>query len=294
MIIGCSHGLHVAKSVAAKVKRPYAPLATKRFPDGELYVKLPKPVKGKDVVLVQSFYDEISDCLLEVILAAETAKELGARSVTLVAPHFPYFRQDKRFRAGEAVSIKIVDRMISRAVDRFMVVDPHLHRTNSLADVFSCKTKKLTANHAIAQHIKKNLPGNALIVGPDWESYKWAELVAKQIGFEYAILRKKRFSSHKVEITFPKKVDVKDRRVIIIDDIISSGHTLLETIKHLKKKGIRKITCICVHGILAEGALSKLRKAGAQVITTNTLPNPAAKIDITDVLAEGLKSKGQR
>jgi ribose-phosphate pyrophosphokinase len=163
MIIACSRGVHLAKSVANALGEPYSELNTRLFPDGELNVKLPKDVKGKDIILVQSFYGAISDALIEVIFAASTAAELGARSITLLAPYFPYHRQDKRFHAGEAVSIDVIGPLMDRYLDRIVIMDPHLHRRSSLKEIFSIKATNLTANDAIADFIQKNLKGAVII-----------------------------------------------------------------------------------------------------------------------------------
>ncbi len=287
LIIGCSHGVHVAKKVANLLGQPYSELLTRVFPDGELYVKLQKEVRGKEVVLVQSFYGSINDCLTEALFAAHTARELGAKKITLLAPYFPYLRQDKRFHFGETISIDVVGKLIDFTFDRIIIMDPHLHRRSSLTEIFKIKASKLTANCAIASFIKENIK-NAVIVGPDWESYKWAQKIGEEIGCEYHILHKKRWSSRKVKIYFRKGVELKGKKVIIVDDIISSGHTILETIRQLKSIGIRDITVICVHGIFAEGSLGKIQRSGAKVYSCNTIPSLVGKVDVSLVLAEGL------
>jgi ribose-phosphate pyrophosphokinase len=288
MLIACSHGRHIAKSIAKSLKQEYSELKTRKFPDGELYVKFQKGVEGKHVFLVQSFYGEISDCIMEVVFAASTARELGAKAITLIAPHFPYHRQDKRFHSGESVSIYAMGRLMDRCVDRIVIMDPHLHRIDSLSKIFSIKAIKVTANDAIAEYIKKNVK-NAAIIGPDWESYKWAEYIGKKIGCEYHILHKKRWSSHKVKIYFRKGVELKGKKVVIVDDIISSGHTILETIKELKSADIGDITVICVHGIFAEGCLPKLQKTGARILSCNTIPSVVSKIDVSKALADAVR-----
>lgn len=287
LIIGCSHGAHLARKVARLLKQPYAELRARTFPDGELYVKFQKDVGGKDIILVQSFYGSINDCLMEVLFACHTARELGAKKITLLAPYFPYLRQDKRFHAGETVSIDAVAKLMDRALDGIIIMDPHLHRRNSLSGIFSMQAKKLTANEAIADFIRKTIR-HPVIVGPDWESYKWAQRIGERIGCAYHILHKKRWSSHQVKIYFRKGVELRGKRVVIVDDIISSGQTMLETIRQLKANGITDITVICVHGIFAENALGRIRKTGARVYSCNTIPNPAARIDVSGILAGAL------
>ena len=287
LIVSCSHGKHLGYLIAKKSKKKYSNLIVDKFPDNELRIRFDSNLRSKNVVLVQSFYRNISDCIVEVIFAAKTAYELGAKNVTLVAPYFPYLRQDKRFHEGEAISQSIIASLIDKYFDAIYVMDPHLHRKNKLEYVFKIKSKKLTANNLIADYIKKHIK-NPVVIGPDEESYKWAKNVANILGVESRILKKKRYSSYHVKVRLNKKISLKNKNVVIVDDIISTGHTILETAKILRKLGAKKIHCICVHGIFVNNALDKLKKAGIKVISTNTIPSKVAKIDVSGVIGESL------
>lgn len=290
MIISCSHGKHIARRIAAKAKMPYSELFVEKFPDNELHIKFLKTgLKGRKVYLVQSFYGDIDSCLLEVMFASKAAKEMGASEITLLSPYFPYFRQDTWFSKGEIPSIHFLGKIMNNIVDRVCILDPHLHREKSLGHIFSVESKRLTANPLIGEHIRKNVK-KPLIVGPDWESYKWARKTAEIIGCESTILLKTRHSARNVDVRFQEKVDTKGKNIVLIDDMISTGNTLIKTIIKLKALGVRKITCIAIHGIFAEGALGKLKKTGAEVVTTNSIPNPAAKIDVAGLFAEAIES----
>lgn len=288
IIIGCSKGTHLARKVAKNLKNPYSGLEVKKFPDGELNIRFMGNVKGKVVVLVQSFYGNINDCIVEVIFATETAKELGAKRVILVAPYFPYLRQDKRFKSGQCISIEVVAGLISKCFYKVFIIDPHLHREKKLSDLFSIKTGRLTANPYIANYIRKNIK-NPLIVGPDWESYKWARKVAEKLKCEHVILKKKRVTGRKVKVTLNKRIDITNKNIVFVDDIISTGNTILESVKVLKKLGAKKFNCIAVHGVLVENALEKMRKVNVKIVTTNTILNRVAKIDISGLIVEALK-----
>ena len=288
LIISCSHGKHLGYLVAKRLKKRHSHLKVDKFPDAELKIRFNVGLKNKDVVLVQSFYRNINDCIVEVIFAAQTARELGAKKVILVAPYFPYLRQDKRFHKGEAISQTIIAGLISKYFDAIFIIDPHLHRKNKLENIFKIKARKLTANHLIAGYIKKYI-SNPVVIGPDEESYKWARNVAEMLGANSIILNKKRYSSYHVKVRLSKKINLKNKNVVIVDDIISTGHTILETAKILRKLGAKNIYCICVHGIFVNDALKKLRKAKINVISTNTIPNKVAKIDVSGVICEGLR-----
>jgi len=286
IIIGCSHGKHIAEKIAKKAKRRYSELFVERFPDNELHIKFnARLIKNRKVILVQSFYDNIDSCLMEVMFAAKTAKDLGASSVTLMAPYFPYMRQDKMFDYGEVVSVHVLGEILSKIIDEVYILDPHLHREKTLGHIFSIEAHRLTANPLIAEYIQKNIK-NALIVGPDWESYKWAKRTAELIGCESTILLKKRHSARNVEVRFQEDVDVKGKNIVLVDDMISTGNTLIKTIKAMQKLGVTKVTCIAVHGIFAEKALEKLKETGAKVVTSNSLPGKVAKIDVSSLFAE--------
>lgn len=289
LIVGCSHGTHLAKTIAKKLNKTYHELEVTKFPDSELKLRFTVPLKGRYVVLVQSFYGEINDCIVEILFAAETARDLGAKEVILVAPYFPYLRQDKRFHPGECISLRTIAQNIDENFNRVLIIDPHLHRERTLEHIFRIKSKKLTANPLIVDYIKKKIK-NPLIIGPDWESYKWAQMVAEEIGCDFAIMEKTRFSATKVEVKLNKKVAIGTKNLIFIDDMISTGNTLLRAIEAMKNLGAKKVTCFAVHGILVNKALERLQKAGATVITSNTIPNKVAKIDVSNMIANALKT----
>ena len=288
LIIGCSQGLHLAKKIALKLKQPYSQLEVTHFPDSEIKLKFKTNLKNETVVLVQSFYKNVNDCIIETLFAGETAKDLGAKKVILAAPYFPYLRQDKRFHPGECISLRTIAKNIDEDFDKVIIIDPHLHREKTLKHIFKINSKKLTANDLIQNYIKNNIK-NPVIIGPDWESYKWAQKKAEKIGCDFAIMEKKRYSATKVTVKLNKKINIKKKNLIFIDDMISTGNTLLKAIEAMKKLGAKKVTCFAVHGILVNNALNKLQKAGATVITTNTIPNKAAKIDISKLIADSLE-----
>ncbi len=223
------------------------------------------------------------------IFAAETAKDLGAKKVILVAPYLAYMRQDKRFHPGEAVSSRIMAKLLNNSVDKIISIDPHLHRYRSMKEVFTVPAKNLTANSLIADFVKKRYR-DAVILGPDWESYQWAEAIAKHIGVESTVLEKTRYSSRHVSVKMKKLIEIKGKTVVIVDDIISTGHTIAEAAKKAKAAGAKKIVAIGVHGLFVENAISKLKKAGvSEVVTTNCIEHKTNKIDVTELLAEELK-----
>ena len=219
IITSCGNSVKLAQSLAKKLKTRYIPLEISSFPDGDMYMKFTKSVKGRNLVIVQSFQPHPDMSLFDIIWAAETAKDLGAKKVILVAPYLAYMRQDKRFNPGEAISSRIMAKLLNNSIDKIITIDPHLHRYKSLKDIFKISAKKLSANPAIGHFIKNKIK-NPVIIGPDWESYQWAEVIAKHVGCGSTCFKKTRHSSRHVTEKMVNKIDIKGKNVIIVDDII--------------------------------------------------------------------------
>ena len=286
-VVGGTNSQALAKSVAKRAKASYSELLVDHFPDGELRVRFPDDVKGKHVILINSLLPQPNESLMELVFAVHTAKDLGAKKVTAVAPYLAYMRQDKRFHPGECISAHVMAKLLSCA-DHVIAIDPHLHRIRRLQDIFQTKATSLTADPVFADYIHKTHP-RAIIIGPDEESSQWAKNIADRVGQQSVILHKKRYTATKVRtIIHGDPAVFKGRDVVIVDDIISTGNTMIEPIKQLRKFGAKKITCICVHGVFVNNALQRLRKLGVNVVSTNTIENPAAKIDIASLIASAL------
>ncbi len=287
IITSLGNSTKIAKSLAKKLRCKYSETIIAAFPDGDIYLKFKNKLKGKKLVLVQSFQPHPDMSLFDVIFAAETAKDLGAKKVILVAPYLSYMRQDKRFHDGECVSSKVMAKMLNNSIDKIITVDPHIHRYKSLKDIFTIPARNLTANLLIAEYIQKHFK-NEIIIGPDWESYQWAESIAKQINVHATVLKKTRFSSRHVSVKMIKPIPIKGMN----DDIISTGHTIIEAAKSAKKLGAKSVSAIAVHGLFAENAIEKLNKAGIKnVITTNCIEHKTNKIDVTPLLLDELKKE---
>ncbi|MEK6857649.1 MAG: ribose-phosphate diphosphokinase [Nanoarchaeota archaeon] len=287
IIVGCSNSKELAKKIAKTTSSEYSELLTRRFPDGELYLKFQCNIKGAEIVLVQSMHPNPDQAMMEAIFASNTAKELGAQKIILVAPYLAYMRQDKRFHEGECKSNSIMAKLLS-CTNKLITIDPHLHRISSLKEIFNTSALSLTANHLLAKFIEKNYK-NSIILGPDMESYQWAEGIALEAHEEAIVLRKKRYSSRQVRIILREPEKVRGKTVVIIDDIVSSGHTMIEAVKQCIKAKAKKVCCVCVHGIYAENALQKILSAGAkEVVSTNTIENKTSKIDVSELVAKAL------
>lgn len=259
-----------------------------QFPDGESYVKLNSNVKGKCVILVCTLH-EPNDKLLPLYFLSQTAKDLGANCTCLVTPYLAYMRQDKRFQPGEGVTSTYFGKLISSFADSLTTVDPHLHRRNSLSEVYQIPNKVIHAAAHISQWIKANIE-KPVLIGPDSESVQWVSEVAKNAGAPFTILQKIRHSDRDVEVSIPDVENYKDHTPVLVDDIISTARTMIETVEHLKRAGMKPPVCIGVHAVFALNAYEELINSGVEtIVTCNTIPHKTNKIDLSDILAENIR-----
>lgn len=260
----------------------------RRFPDGESYLRVLTPVDGCHCLLLANLC-EPDDKILPLLFLAQTLRSLGAASVGLVAPYLCYMRQDKAFQPGEAVTSRIFARLISGAVDWLLTVDPHLHRYHSLDEIYSIPTRALSGIAAMQAWIAGQ-PDELLLVGPDAESRQWVSTLANATGHPFIVGEKQRHGDRDVAVTLPEDPRLGQRVAVIVDDVISSGHTVLQTIAALSRAGARGIACAAVHGVFAEQADRKILQAGAErLATSNSIPGQYCAFDLTPVLLPEIK-----
>lgn len=261
----------------------------RHFPDGEAYWRYETPVSGRAVALLCTL-DRPDAKALPLLFAAAAARELKAKSVGLVAPYLAYMRQDHRFQPGEAITSGTFAKIVSGEIDWLVTVDPHLHRRSSLDEIYSVPTRTLHAAPLIAQWIRDNVQ-DPLLIGPDRESEQWVAAVARGADAPHIVLRKIRRGDRQVEVSVPDLAPWKARTPVILDDIISTGQTMIATIKHLARAQMPPSVCVAVHGIFAGDALEELMRAGAaRVVTTNTISHSSNGIDISGLLAAGVRA----
>lgn len=261
----------------------------RRFPDGETYVRVDGKVEGRDVALVSTLADPDAK-LVGSYLLTRTLRDLGARRVGLIAPYLPYMRQDARFRPGEALSSTYIGELVSSWFDWLVTVDPHLHRHPALGDVFTIPAENVHAASLLAQWIREHVP-EPLLIGPDAESHQWVKSVAGEVDAPYLVLEKIRRGDRSVSVSAPDLDAYGGHTPVLVDDIISTGHTLIETIAHLRAAGMDGAVCVAIHAVFAEDALDALRRAGARdVVTTNTIAHETNRIDVSDAVADGVRA----
>lgn len=261
--------------------------SARQFPDGESYQCIKTSVAGRKCIVIADLCHP-NDKYLPLIFLLETLRELGATTVGLVAPYLSYMRQDRRFVDGEAVTSRIFAQDLSLHIDWLVSVDPHLHRYHSLDEIYQVPSHVVQGAPALAAWLKPQ--EDLLLIGPDAESEQWVSSIASHSGHPFVIGSKQRLGDRHVEVTLPGIDGYQSRTAVIIDDVISSGQTIIECIKALKAKGIHRIHCVAVHGIFADGVDTELLSSGLEsLITTNTIVHRSNGIDIAPLLAEPVR-----
>ncbi len=258
-----------------------------RFPDDEVRVTLLGDFAGCDVQVLCSL-DRPDDKMLPIVFIAELARELGARRVGLIAPYLAYMRQDIRFNPGEAISSRPFARLLSQTFDWILTVDPHLHRYKSLCEIYSIRTRVVHAAPALARWISANVP-TPVLIGPDGESAQWVSEVANDCAAPYTVMRKVRRGDRTVDVEFVDEHKLTGRTPVLVDDIISSGQTMLSAIKALGRRSSVAPICVAVHGVFAANAYDELLRSGASVLSTNTIYHPSNAVSLASQIAVELE-----
>jgi ribose-phosphate pyrophosphokinase len=264
-------------------------LEFRRFPDAERYVRIAANPKGRPVDIVCRNADEH---FLTLAFVADAARDLGASEVTLVAPYLGYMRQDARFRVGEAITSRTFARLVSSTVDRLVTVDPHLHRFASLNEIYDIPSVALHSAPLIGEWIAREV-AKPLIIGPDGESEQWAAEIAAVAHAPYAVLSKQRRGDRDVEIAVPGLTRYNGRQPVLIDDIASSGRTLIAASSELRKQDFPAPICVVVHAIFAGDAFAKTSASAARIVSTDTLAHPSNAITVTSLLADALAASNR-
>lgn len=293
VIPGSSNSL-LAYRVAQELDIPLADMEIKKFPDGEKYVRINCDVADKHAIIVQSGALKPDEYLIETLLIADALNDLGSKQVSLVFAYFPYARQDERFKPGEAISLVTVTKLLKGVgIKTLITVDAHRHRVINFERIFGGKVIDVSAMPYLSSFARsQGLVGeDVIVIGPDAESEGWAKLAAEAINAsDYGALTKRRISPSEVEVTINKPLDLKGRDVLLVDDIISTGGTMIEAIKLLRKMDVRSITIACTHGLFVNNALMKILRMDVKaVVSSDTVPNPTTKVSVAPAIARAIK-----
>lgn len=257
-----------------------------RFPDGELKLRLP-PALPAQVIILRTL-NQPNEKLVELLLAAQTARELGAHHLTLLAPYLAYMRQDVAFQPGEAISQHIVGRFLARLFDALITVDPHLHRVATLREAVPVANAIVLSGAPLLSDLVAAQRRQPLLVGPDQESAQWIALAASRHGFEHAVCRKIRHGDHAVEVALPD-LPMAGRQVVLLDDVVSTGHTLARTAQLMLAAGAISVDVAVTHALFAGQAWQLLQDAGVgKIWSTDCIQHPSNAVSMAATIAQAL------
>lgn len=257
------------------------------FPDRESLLRLPTVLP--DHVIICRSLNQPNDKLIELLLCAKTARQLGAKRITLVAPYLCYMRQDIANQPGEAVSQRVIGQMLAELFDDVITVDPHLHRISTLNQAIPIDNAiSLTAADEIGRFLKQQLD-YAVLLGPDSESEQWVSAIAEKIGFDFSVAEKIRQGDKEVTMTLPE-FDFHNKPVVIIDDMASTGRTLARATDLLLAAGAKQVYAAITHPLFCGDAEAHIMQAGVkQIWSTDSISHPSACIHLDQLLAKAIK-----
>ncbi len=281
-VIGGSASTSLAERISRELgNAPFAIPFTKRFPDGEMYVRVGGRLEGEDIVVVQS--TRTDQDLVELLLLEDAVREAGALRVFVVVPYFGYARQDRRFFPGEPVSARTLCRHVELDADEVVTVD--LHSSQTLKN-FTKPAYEASGIPAIARLLRER-PVD-LLVSPDRGGIDRARRMAQLLDKPWFALEKKRIDSEHVELSLPAELPtpIEGKHVVVVDDVISTGGTIVEAAKLLKRHRVGAISAACTHGLFLRDAFERIKAVTDEVFSTDTLGNPAEKASVAPDIAQ--------
>jgi ribose-phosphate pyrophosphokinase len=285
-VIGGSASTALAERISRELgNAPFGIPFTKRFPDGELYLRVGGRLEGDDVVLVQS--TRTDESILELLLLEEAVREAGCRRLVVVIPYFGYARQDRSFFPGEPVSSRSLARHVELAADAVVTVD--LHSTQTL-EAFSKPAFEASGIPAIARLLRER-PVD-LLVSPDKGGTDRVKRMAQILNLPWMALDKKRIDSEHVELSLPAAVPLElgGKHVVIVDDVISTGGTIVEASRLLARQHVGTISAACTHGLFLRDSFERIKAVADHLYSTDTLDNPAEKVSVAPDIAQILRT----
>ena len=279
----------IAQAAASAASLTLAVIQRHRFPDGELRLRLPE-VLPPCVVIWRGLHQP-NEKIVELLLAAPTARQLGAKHLTLVAPYLAYMRQDIAFNPGEVVSQRVLGACLATLFDAVITVDPHLHRVATLKEAVPVNDAVVLSGAPLLADFIASQRQDVLLIGPDEESLQWVAQAAQRHGWQSGVCRKTRHGDRHVDIELPDLPGspFAGRAVVLMDDVASSGHTVAQAARLLKAAGAASVDVAVTHALFAAGAVQLIREAGAsQIWSTDCIPHASNSVSIVPAVAAAL------
>lgn len=281
-----SANVDLARAIAKSIKTPLGEIMVSRFSEGEIRIKINEDVRGRDIFLIQPTCQPVNDNVMELLIILDALKRASARRITAVLPYYGYARQDRKDQPRVPITAKLLANIITVAgADRILTMDLHAQQIQGFFDI---PVDHLYAFPVIASYFRKKKLKNLTVVSPDVGGIKMARAYAKSLDADLAIVDKRRSGPNDVE-AMNLIGEVKGRTVLIPDDMIATGGSLVEAVNALVKFGAKDIYASCTHAILSGNAVEKLNKSVLkEVVITDTIPIPPEKrIDKIKVLPVG-------
>ena len=286
-VIAGSASKDLGKRIARRLKAPYVEAKTRVFPDGESKITFGHIPKNSIVLVVQSTYPPVDTNLLQALSIISQVRKVSSKIYAII-PYMGYARQDRQFLSGEVVTMSIVAKMIQAAgAKKIVAVDIH---SKTALNHFKIPKENVSAIPELAKYFKKMKLKNALVVSPDMGGSLRAKKFASLLNIGFIALKKSRNRNTGKVLIQSSKVDVRGKDLILVDDIISTGGSIIKAAQFLKRQKCKRVFVACTHGLFVEGAEKKIKKAGvSRIISTNTIPRNTSKVDVSGVITESIR-----
>jgi ribose-phosphate pyrophosphokinase len=292
MLLGFSDYRECAMRIAADLGAPYAEISVHQFPDGESRITVPNATSGglPERVAICRTLNNPNEKLVQLLIAAKTARTLGVKHLTLVAPYLCYMRQDMAFHPGEAVSQIIVGKWLADYFDAVVTVDPHLHRIDALGDAIPIESAVALSAAELLGRFAYQQNSEAVLLGPDEESRQWVSVSAKAAHLRFGVCRKTRHSDHDTTVEIAD-IAVQGQHIILVDDIASSGGTLMSAAHACLAGGARQVDAIVVHALFGDDIGRQLCASGiTNIWSTDSVVHTTNAISLAPLIAASLKA----
>ena len=286
-VIAGSASKDLGKQIARRLKAPYVEAKTRVFPDGESKITFGRIPKNSIVLVVQSTYPPVDTNLLQALSIISQVRKVSSKIYAII-PYMGYARQDRQFLSGEVVTMSIIARMVQAAgAKKVVAVDIH---SKTALNHFKIPKENVSAIPELAKYFKKMKLKNALVVSPDMGGSLRAKKFAGLLNIDFIVLKKSRNRKTGKVLIQSSKVDVRGKDLILVDDIISTGGSIIKAAQFLKRQKCKRLFVACTHGLFVEDAEKKIKKAGvSQIISTNTIPRSTSKVDVSGVIVESIQ-----
>ncbi|MCH7877433.1 MAG: ribose-phosphate pyrophosphokinase [Thaumarchaeota archaeon] len=275
----------LARKLSRRIKANLVRSEVKIFPDGESKITLSGNISKRKSIVVQSIYPPVDTNLVQALSLISKAKEISSEVIAVI-PYMGYARQDREFLPGEIITMKVLAKLF-KGVGASKIIAVDIHNIMSLKH-FTIKSKNVTAIPDLVKYFKKLSLKNPLVVSPDQGGKDRAKEFAKEFELEYIALEKKRDKkTGKVQIKTKNSDKVVGRDLILVDDMISTGGSIIKATQFLKKQKCKRVYVACTHALLMNDAEKKIRKAGVtRIVSANTIPGKTSVVDVSNTIAK--------